>query len=468
MSSLIFVTKVRIYLQTRNILRTFAFRNRKNMQEDCNSGYRHILKYTGIFGSVQGVNIVAALVRNKFAAILLGPEGMGLASLLGAATTFLGQMTNLGISVSAVRQISAYHDEGNQEKVLHFVGVVRVWCLLAALLGILVCVVAGYWMLSPAVAFSTVGGGEMAILKGTRRLRSLAVVQSIAAIVSVLISVPLYWVYGNDAIVPVINLVAIASMLPVIWSGFRLYVPHYAFSSSVMGEGLSMLRLGIAFTLAAMAGSGTELLIRSWLESEAGLREVGLYNAGSLLTITYVGLVFAAMDNDFYPRLSAVMDARKANEMINRQMEILLLIVSPLLVVMIVCLPWIVRLLLSSDFLPIVMMVQIAAVAMVLKAATLPVAYLTLARGRSMAYLILETTYFVVFIPLIIMCYRQWGLAGTGIAILLAHIFDFIMIHLYAYKVFDYHLDRRTIYIIGAALIVVSTALWISQTFPLN
>lgn len=35
-----------------------------------NDSYSHILKYTGIFGGVQGLSILIGLVRNKFAALL--------------------------------------------------------------------------------------------------------------------------------------------------------------------------------------------------------------------------------------------------------------------------------------------------------------------------------------------------------------------------------------------------------------
>lgn len=52
------------------------------MVEEDSNGYRHILKYTSVFGSVQGLNVIAGLVRNKFAALFLGTAGMGLASLL--------------------------------------------------------------------------------------------------------------------------------------------------------------------------------------------------------------------------------------------------------------------------------------------------------------------------------------------------------------------------------------------------
>jgi O-antigen/teichoic acid export membrane protein len=171
------------------------------------------------------------------------------------------------------------------------------------------------------------------------------------------------------------------------------------------------------------------------------------------------------MENDYFPRLSATHDVQQTNEIVNRQMEILLLLLAPLLSVMILGLPWIIRLLLSADFLPIVTMAQIAAVAMVLKAATLPVAYLTLARGRSLAYLVLETTYFLAFVLLVMWCYRQWGLVGTGIAILIAHLLDLVMIHTYAHRVFGYRFPVRTLYITGAALAMVSTALCISMFF---
>ena len=42
--------------------------------------YAHIVKYTGVFGGVQMLSILATLVRNKFTALLIGPFGMGLSS----------------------------------------------------------------------------------------------------------------------------------------------------------------------------------------------------------------------------------------------------------------------------------------------------------------------------------------------------------------------------------------------------
>ena len=80
------------------------------MKEEVTDSYGHVLKYTGLFGGVQGLNILVSLVRNKLVAVLLGPDGMGLASLFNTTVNFISQSTNLGISFSAVKHVSELFD----------------------------------------------------------------------------------------------------------------------------------------------------------------------------------------------------------------------------------------------------------------------------------------------------------------------------------------------------------------------
>ena len=181
------------------------------------------------------------------------------------------------------------------------------------------------------------------------------------------------------------------------------------------------------------------MVIRSYLNVQGDLDILGLYNAGYLLTITYAGMVFSAMDTDFFPRLSAVQqDVAATNLTVNRQMEVSLLLLSPMLAVLIIALPVLIPLLYSARFLPVVAMAQVAALAMYLKVLTLPVAYITLARAKSMAFLLLEVSYFIVLVVLMIFCFELWGLLGTGIALLLAHLFDYVLINGYAYMKYGY------------------------------
>ena len=169
------------------------------------NSYRHILKYTGVFGGVQGMNVLISLVRNKFVALLLGPGGMGLVSLLNTALSFISQATNLGVAVSAVRHISELYNAGDEASLVHYIKVVRAWCLVAACLGVALCLSVApmlnlmsfswgnhtwhFFLLAPAVAMAAVTGGEMAILKATQRLRQLATSQVWTMVASLIILV---------------------------------------------------------------------------------------------------------------------------------------------------------------------------------------------------------------------------------------------------------------------------------------
>ena len=432
------------------------------MAKENDEQYSHVLKFTGLFGGVQGLNVVIGLVRNKFVALLLGPGGMGLVSLFNTTVQLISQATHLGISFSAVRHISEYYDAENTEKVAHYVKVVRGWCLLTALVGMLVCVVLGpflssatfswgdhtlhFVLLAPAIGMIAITGGETAILKGQRKLGALALVQIVAALASLVISIPIYYFFWQAGIVPVIVLMAFVTMCATLWFSLRLFPLQFGGTYGILGEGMEMVRLGVAYTLAAVIGTASEMLIRSYLNVVGDLDVLGLYNAGYMLTITYAGMVFSAMETDYYPRLSAVQhDIQATNETVNRQMEVSLLLVSPMLAALIIALPVVVPLLFSQEFLPVVGMAQVAALAMYMKVLTLPVAYITLARGYSLSYLFLETSYFVVFVILIFFGYRYWGLFGTGVAITLVHVFEFLLVNAYACKKYGYR-SSATVY----------------------
>ena len=302
------------------------------MKKEATGSYSHVLKYTGIFGGVQGLNIVVSLVRNKLIAVILGPNGMGLASLFNTTVNFISQATNLGISFSAVKHVSELFDRGDEAAIANFVRVVRAWSLLTALFGMLVCIVAGpalsnytfawgdhtlhFVLLSPAVGLLAITGGETAILKGARQLRPLAVIQVYTVLAALVISVPVYYFFGQTGIVPVIVLMALVSMLITVRYSYRLYPLQLRGGRGVLGEGMEMVKLGVAFVVAGVMVSGAEVLIRSFLNVSSGdLDVVGLYNAGFMLTVTYAGMVFSAMETDYFPRLSAVnADIEATNE----------------------------------------------------------------------------------------------------------------------------------------------------------
>ena len=436
--------------------------------------YAHILKYTGIFGGVQGLNILIGLVRNKIVASLLGPMGMGLTSLFNSVVNFISQSTNLGISFSAVRHVSELFDAGDEERIRHFVKVVRSWSLLTALLGMLVCVVAGpllsshtfawgdhtlhFVLLAPAVGLIAITGGETAILKGARQLRSLAVIQLAAIFIALVISVPIYYFFGQTGIVPVIVLMALATMLLTIRHSYRLYPLQLRGQKGILGEGMEMVRLGIAFVLAGVMATGADMIVRSYLNVVGELDTVGLYNVGYTMTMVYGGMVFIAMETDYFPRLSGVVfDTERANQTVNRQIEVSVLIIGPMLVAMLFAVPVMIPVLFTSEFLPVVDMMRFTTLALYLRAMKLPVSYIALARGDGKSYLLLEGLYYVGMVAMVIAGYRWWGLTGTGVALLVLSAAEFFLLYIYTYIKYHYR-PSATAFIYGGAHIAVGVA----------
>lgn len=215
--------------------------------------YSHILKYTSLFGGVQGLNILVSVVRTKLVAMILGPDGMGLVSLFNSTIKLVSDSTNLGLPMSAVKNVSEAFDSGSPLRVQRAVGLVRLWELLTALLGMAVCILFSplldrwtfdwgdhtlhFVLLSPVVGLLAVTGGEAAILKGMRQLRALAAVSVCNIVLALLCSVPIYYFFGQAGIVPSLVLLALIQCVATVACSYRLCRPAFRFSRSRLREG---------------------------------------------------------------------------------------------------------------------------------------------------------------------------------------------------------------------------------------
>lgn len=446
-------------------------------------GYSHILKYTSLFGGVQVLSIGVALVRNKFVAHLLGPGGMGLVSLFNSTLTFISDSTSFGINLSAVKDISEAYDSGDTERIAHSVSIVRYWSLLTAIFGTLLCIVLSpflSWLtfswnghalhficLAPIVGLTAITGGETAIIKSVRQLKRLAAITFYNIVAALFISVPIYYFFGTKGIVPSLLLMALAQCLLTIYVSYHLYPLNINLDKALFKEGLGMIKLGTAFVIAGIFTSGTDFVIRSYINNVAGIETVGLYNAGFMMTMTYVSMVFSSMFTDYFPRLSGVNNLGLTfNITVNRQIEVMLLLISPLLVAFTISLPILLPLLYSGKFMPALGMMQVIVFAMYFRAIKLPIEYIPLAKGDSLSYMLLEGIYSIILIVLMVIFFRLMGLRGAGVAITIAAIIDFIMVFFYDRWRYGYHISTTAL--TYAALQLPIGALTFAVTFIHN
>jgi PST family polysaccharide transporter len=421
------------------------------------SDYRSIFKATSLFGGVKVFTILISIIRSKIVAILIGTTGVGIVGLFNSGTSLIQSITQLGLSQSAVRDVSEAHASGDQARVNRIVTVLRKLVWFTGLLGML-CVIGfspilsktsfgnydytlSFIFLSVIMLFHQLSGGQNVILQGTRRLKYLARASVWGSLLGLVICVPLYYWLGIKGIVPNLILGAFTAML-LSWYFSRKvpYEPVKVSLKEVIQEGGQMLKMGIAMSVSGILVALSAYILRSFINRQGGIDEVGLFQAGFAIMTTYIGMVFSAMGTDYYPRLSAVnKDNKKCCVIMNQQGEIGILILAPLILVCIVFVPWIVRLLYSERFLGANDYIIWAASGMLFKMASWAISFIFIAKGESKLFMINETAVNVYSLGFQILGYWLLGLKGIGIGYALTFLCYFLQVYIISHKRYGFN-----------------------------
>ena len=405
--------------------------------------YGRVVKYLGLLGGAQGVSLLVNLLRNKIASTLLGTVGLGLIGLYNRTVQMFSDCTNLSLSYSAVRKLSDTYENATAEDVTHYVKVTRSIALLTGIVGMLLFVIfsplvmkyisdgndysSWYFVaLSPVVLFMAVSGGEVAVLRGARQLNSLAIYTLWSSFVALLVAVPVYFFFGVAGILPSILIIGLLQMSGVLYNSVRLFEYKVApFSLQLLRDGVEMLKLGAGYIYTTILTSFSVWMIYSMISNIGGEAELGLFLSGYLLLSMLPSVLFAALDSEYYPRLSGAFgNVKVRNTMVNEQIEVHLLVQTPIILAAVAVLPFLFPILYSGEFLPAVAMTRFAMFGLLFHILTYPISFMPLSKGDVGVFILQETVYNVANVTLVIIGYRFWGLEGVGIALLLARMLD--------------------------------------------
>ncbi len=464
-----------------------AVKNSTRNAEHEDVSYDHVLKYTGVFGGVQVLTMLVSVIRNKCAAWWLSTAGMGFFMMYMNIASLLSSASNAGIPFSAVKNLSEIYEEGDTDKIEAYVLTVRSISLWTAIFGALLCVLLappisffafdGDWgytlevaLLSPMIFAIAVTNGEISILKATRRLKRVAVVSAVSTVLTLVSVLPLFYLWGSRGIIPAL----IANSLVLMAVHLYYSLPVYPWRVTLLSRKVwqawrDMVKLGVPYVVAGVMTALTALAVPAVLLCLGDMGDVGLYKAGYGLMVTYAGIVFVAVESDYFPRLSAVhTNVRRMNFAINQQIDICVLFIAPLLLFIILAMPFIIKVLYTGEFLPVVNMAVYSAFYMFFRAVMLPIAYTSLAKGDTKTYLTMEVAYDIFSFLIIAAGYYWGGITGAGIALSLASLLDVLMIAFcysrkYGFKFFPSTLRlvllQALLLAMGVALCVLGSSL---------
>lgn len=440
------------------------------------SSYRHIFKATSLFGGVQVIQILIGIVRTKFVAVLLGTTGVGIMGLFNAPLQLILSVTGLGITFSAVRDISEAYNSNDQNRIGVAVATLRRWSWFAGIFGLIVTAALAPFLskwtfgnndytwafvwLSLTMLFQTISNGQKSLLQASRRLKDLARASVWGSLIGLATSVPLYYLFGIKGIVPSLIITAVTSLLLSWHYSRKVEIQPVTMSiRETFESGKNMVKLGLVITVTGIIGFLTAYILNAFISRTGGVDQVGLYNAGWNIIGQSTGLVFAAMTTDYFPRLSEInKEASKVNKLVNHQAEMVILILAPILVGLIVAIPLVIRILYTSEFLPVVNFASWLLLGILLKGLVWPVGFIFPAKGDLKTFGIIEISALLFDILVNILGYHFFGLVGLGISFLVNYIFGITITLSFAYKKYGFKYSRITLkgFVISFGLVFIT------------
>lgn len=422
------------------------------LEKDTENSHKEIIKATGVFGFVQVLKMLISIIGIKFVAVFLGPVGIGTVGLLNNTIGIIGSLTNFGLNITGVREVSSAYSEGDKGRFSERLAVLERWSFIVGLFGALITILLSkllskwtfgteenyFWfvILSVNFVFLSVSAGRIAMLQGLRKIRLIAISNVLSSVLITLVTIPIYYFFKFEGIIPVILLSSLIGLL------FNLYYTrdikavkvNLSFSETIR-RGKPLLKMGFLLSINVIFGQICNYIIKLYLNGNGATAEIlGFYEVSSVILLTYVGLVFNAMGTDFYPRLVAIQnDDNRVNQIVNDQIEIGLLLVTPLISLLYLLAPFLIEILYTKEFSAVLLIFKGALFAIIIKAVIWPLAFIILAKRQNKLYFKQELLGDFLNIALTITFYNWLGLVGIGIA----SIINFTVYGIYVFRILD-------------------------------
>lgn len=409
--------------------------------------YSQILKSSALIGGSSVVVILIGIVRTKIMAILLGSAGFGLLGLYSSIVELVVAVAGMGINSSGVRQIAEATGSGDERRVARTAAVLRRTAIVLGLLGAAFLAVFSRqaslftfgnedhaWaitLLSLAVFFQLLAGGQGALIQGTRRIGDLARIGVIGALLGTLVGLPIAWFLREDGVAPFVVCVAAMSLLVSWWYSrkIRTEPPSMTFPEA-RGEAAELLKLGFAFMVSGFLMIGAGYAVRMMLARQVGLEATGLYAAAWTLGGLYVNFVVQAMGADFYPRLVGVAaNDAQCNRLTDEQSQISMLLAAPGVCATIACAPLVIALFYTSEFVGAIETLRWICLGVAMRVITWPMGFIIVAKGRRRLFLGVDVAWAAVNVGLTWLFVGWFGLDGAGLAFFGSYLFHGLVVY---------------------------------------
>lgn len=442
--------------------------------------YKTLFKATSLFGLVEVLRLFLKILTNWAASYFLGTKGFGLIGLIENTVQLISSFSSLGINFTGVREIAANKD--NDVELKKTIKALTLFSLVTGIISAIISIVFAsklsietfktaeyfYWFILLSVYFVATSYTQSRIiyLEGSQKYQTLIRINVIVNIINSIIVLAAYYFFSTQGIIiaMIINSIVALILYSKLSNIPKLNVELTVFERKIYIK--KFVKSGSLLALNTFVGLACFLIIRNYF-NDTSEELLSFYNAGNLIIVSYLGIIFLAMGKFFFPKLSqSIEDQKTSNQLINNQLELSLIIILPAILLIYTFLDFFIKTLFSSEFLPVSNILIFGLVSIIFRSFNYAVGYLLLSHQNFKQYFYINALSDILNVFLTIIFYKQWGLVGVGFSIFINYLLSSIYIYYYTNKKYSFKVSNFVKNQFFVIFIVISIIL--SSYFLLN
>lgn len=382
---------------------------------------------TGTAGTV-----VLGIARQKYLAHAVGVVGIGELGLLLTFVTLLGTLWAAGLGTSGVRRLAIAEGNGGEETtevarallalglVLGVTGAVLAYVLAPVLgprFGVDETVLGALGFCAAAVWATVASATRIALLNGLRRVGAFTKANVVGGLLATIGTIAGVQAFGRAALGLAVLLPPLCTWAVAWWLTRDVRALGPGLGAALRRYAGPLVRTGVTFMAGGLVGTAMQYAARRVVGGLLGEEPLGLFQATWSISGLYIGFVLSAFAADYYPRISALEGKPEAQaEVLESQVMLSVWLVVPVILGAILAAPFVVRLLYTPSFAPMVPMLRWQLAGDLLKVTAWALSYLLLARGATVLFASIEALWAVAYLALLPVLLPRFGLEGAAYA----------------------------------------------------
>jgi O-antigen/teichoic acid export membrane protein len=412
-------------------------------------------------GIGSAATVVAAILRAKTLAFLLGPGGTGILAQLSTLTSMLVPLATLGLGNGVTSMIATARARGD----LALVRRIRSTSLsLTWTVGLALAVITA--LLSPwlsdavfhdrqyawvvlvgaaVVPLMAVSSLRVSILQGYEAFKAMSALNGIIAVASILAIVPLAWFFKLPGAVSQLLIVGAVYIVASAWL-LRKNAPKNGSTADAATPRVDrallrpLMRYGSAALLVGLSSTLTLLVLRSVLVKKLGLEPNGIYQVCVGISGLYMPMILNSITAIVWPQIAAQTSDAETTATMRQALRLGLLLMTGATGAMLAGAPIWVPLFYSGRFLPALDLLPFQFLGDYVRTIAWMCSIWLVPKNRLRPWVLFDLVYGITLIVTFSLLVDRVGLKSAVIAYVVAHMSHAILHYMLARKTLGFRL----------------------------